>query len=96
MDGITYVPVLDTARALGGDADWDNVNKIATVTIGQWAAVVPMASSEADVNNVHVAFNGPTIVEENRMWVPVRFFEKAFGYRIELAGDAVNIVNPAA
>ena len=93
-DGITYVPILDTAQALGGDVKWDNLNKVATATIGQWNAVVSMAASEADVNGTHVQFNGPTIVEENRMWVPVRFFEKAFGYRIELAGENVNIVNP--
>ena len=96
MDGTTYVPVLDTAQALGGSAEWDNVNKIATVTIGQWAAVVPMASSEANVNNIRVDFNGHTFVEADRMWVPVRFFEKAFGYRIDLSGDTIDIVNPAA
>lgn len=95
MDGTTYVPVQDTAQALGGQAEWDNVNKVATVTIGKWAAVVSMAASEADVNGTHVTFNGPTFVEDDRMWAPVRFFEKAFGYRIDLNGDTINIVNPS-
>jgi hypothetical protein len=95
-DGTTYVPVLDTAQALGGSADWDNSQKVATVKIGRWTATVAMAAEEADVNGTHVTFTGPTLVEEDRMWVPVRFFEKAFGYRIELAGDTVDLVLPAA
>jgi hypothetical protein len=55
-----------------------------------------MAAEEADVSGTHVTFTGPTIVEEEKMWVPIRFFEKAFGYRIDLAGDTVNIVNTLA
>jgi hypothetical protein len=96
MDGTTYVPVQETAEALGGTAEWDNTNKVATVTIGPWAAVVSMAAAEAVVNDTRVTFNGPTFVEADRMWVPVRFFEKAFGYRIDLTGDTINLVNPAA
>ncbi|MBW3623524.1 MAG: copper amine oxidase N-terminal domain-containing protein [Armatimonadetes bacterium] len=95
-NGITYVPVQETAQALGGTASWDNMEKLATITVGQWAAVVRMAESEADVNGTRVVFNGPVFVEENRMWVPVRFFEKAFGYTMDVTADRVNIVNPLA
>jgi len=95
-DGITYVPILDTVQALGGTVDWDNSNKVATATIGQWTATVSMAAEDADVNGTHVEFAGPTLVEDDQMWVSVRFFEKAFGYQIVLSGDTVNIVNPAA
>ncbi len=95
-DGTTYVPLLDTVKALGGDVKWDNLNKIAVATIGQWVATVAMAAEEADVNGTHVTFDGPAIVEANQMWAPVRFFEKAYGYRVELNGDTVNITNPAS
>src|SRR3712207_1570190 len=86
QDGTTYVPVLETVQALGGKAEWDNASKVATVSIATWNARVAMAAEEADVNGIHVNFNGPTFVEENRLWVPVRFFEKAFGYKIDLNG----------
>ncbi len=95
-DGTTYVPILDAVQALGGTVTWDNTNKVATATLGQWVATVSMAAEEADVSGTHVTFNGPTIVEDDRMWVPVRFFEKAFGYRVNLSGETVNIVNPSA
>lgn len=94
--GSTYVPVLDTAQALGGDVKWDNANKVATVSIGRWTAVVSMAAEDAEVNGAQVTFSGPTLVEHNRMWVPVRFFEAAFGYRIGVSGQDVNIDNPNA
>jgi hypothetical protein len=95
-DGITYVPVLETAEALGGTTSWDNANKVATVQIGQWTATVSMAAEEADVSGTHVTFTGPTLVELDGMWAPVRFFEKAFGYKINLNGDSIDIVNPNA
>jgi hypothetical protein len=95
-DGITYVPLLETVQALGGTVTWDNTNKVATATIAQWVATVSMAAEEADVSGTHVTFNGPTLVENDRMWVPVRFFEKAFGYRLDLNGDTLNIVNTNA
>ena len=90
-DGILYVPVEEAVQALGGTVEWDNANKRASVTIGQWTARVFMAASEADVNGTHVTFNGPTIVENDTMWVPVRFFEKAFGYKLSLQGDTVDL-----
>jgi len=95
-EGITYVPLLDTVQALGGTVTWDNENKVATATLGKWVATVSMAAEEADVSGTHVTFTGPTLVEDEKMWVPVRFFEKAYGYRIDLSGDTINIVNPLA
>jgi len=95
-DGIVYVPVQDTVQALGGTVTWDNDGKVATATIGKWTATVAMDAQDADVSGTPVTFNGPAFVEQDRMWVPVRFFERAYGYRIDLNGDTINIVNPAA
>lgn len=90
-DHLTYVPAAAVAEALGGSAVWDNVNKAATITLGESTATVSMAAEDATVGGNTLAFSGPTLVEDGHMWVPVRFFEKVFGCPISIDGDTVDV-----
>ena len=42
QNGKNYVPLDEVVRALGGNVNWDNGNKTAHATIGQWTANVQM------------------------------------------------------
>lgn len=90
-DGIVYVPFAKVTRALGGTVDWDNEAKAATGTIGQWTAHFSDASDTADVNGTHVTFSGPTFVDNDELYVPLDFFEHAYGYKVSASGDDITI-----
>jgi hypothetical protein len=81
-DGQLYVPLDEVTRALGGQVRWDNVNKVATATIGQWVATVPMAQRQVDVSGTPVTLSADTFVDQGVMYVPATFFHDAFGYTV--------------
>lgn len=92
-----YVPLADIVESLGGTVAWDNDQKIATATIGQWTATVRMADRNIDVSGTPVALAADPYVEEDTMWVPVTFFHDVFGYQVSAdpASGSVTIQLPA-
>jgi hypothetical protein len=82
--GRTYVPLEEIVLQLGGQTSWDNEQKIATATIGQWTATIRMADENIDVSGTPVRLNAPPFVEEGVMWVPAQFFHDAYGYQVNI------------
>jgi N-acetylmuramoyl-L-alanine amidase len=82
--GRTYVPLDEVTRQLGGSTNWDNDQKVATATIGQWTATIRMADENVDVSGTPVQLNAPPFVEDDVMWVPAQFFHDAFGYQVDI------------
>jgi hypothetical protein len=80
--GQTYVPLDELVRKLGGTTTWDNEQKAATATIGQWTATVRMADPNVDVNGAAVTLPAPPFDEEGVLWVPAEFFHAAYGYQV--------------
>jgi hypothetical protein len=81
--GTLYVPIADLVEALGGRISWDNNQKVATATIGQWTATVRMADRNVDVSGTPVSLAADPFVEDDLLWVPVTFFRDAYGYKVE-------------
>jgi hypothetical protein len=80
----TYVPLEEITLQLGGSTTWDNDQKVATATIGQWTATLRMADENVDVSGTPVRLISPPFVEDGVMWVPAQFFQAAFGYKVEI------------
>jgi hypothetical protein len=80
----TYVPMEEIVQQLGGSTTWDNETKTATATIGQWTASIRMADENVDVSGTPVQLEAPPFVEDGMMWVPARFFNQAFGYKVDI------------
>jgi inhibitor of cysteine peptidase len=78
-----YVPLTEVVNSLGGQTSWDNEQKVATATIGQWTATIRMADRNIDVSGTPVTLAADPYVEQDVMWVPVTFFRDAFGYEVE-------------
>jgi len=94
--GRTYVPLDEVTQQLGGTTTWDNDQKVATATIGQWTATLRMADENADVSGTPVQLNAAPFVEDGVMWVPAQFFHDAFGYQVNIdpGSRAVSIALP--
>jgi hypothetical protein len=82
--GQTYVPLDELVRRLGGTTDWDNDQKAATATIGQWTATVRMGDSNVDVSGTAVTLPAPPFDENGVLWVPAEFFQAAYGYQVNV------------
>jgi len=91
-----YVPLEEIVEHLGGTVRWDNTNKVATATIGQWVATVPMGNRNVDVSGTPVTLSADPFVEQGVMYVPATFFHDAFGYTVQAdpAARSVSISLP--
>ena len=83
MQGQLYVPLHEIVQQLGGQTSWDNDNKIATATIGQWTATIRMADRNVDVSGTAVTLSGDPYVDQGVMYVPATFFHDTFGYNVQ-------------
>lgn len=91
QNGTIYVPFKKVVDALGGSVTWDNQNKMATGTIGQWTASFMLAADTADVNGTTVQFPAPSYVDSGELYVPAAFFQNAYGYTVSANGTDVSI-----
>ena len=91
QQGTIYVPFKKVVAALGGTVTWDNDNKQASATIGQWTANFMLAADTADVNGTTVQFPAPSYDENGELYVPAEFFHNAYGYKVEANGTDVSI-----
>ena len=90
-DGVVYVPLKDVVESLGGSVNWDNETKTAAATIGQWTATFQMAENTASVNGAAVTYSAPSYVANDTLYVPVDFFEQAYGYKLAGSGTDVSL-----
>jgi hypothetical protein len=94
--GQTYVPLDELVRQLGGTTNWDNAQKAATATVGQWTATVRMADPTVNVGSTTVTLPAPPFDENGVLWVPAEFFHAAYGYQVSVdpGSNQVSIALP--
>ena len=91
IDGKNYVPLNEVVEGLGGTTTWDNENKMATTTIGQWTASVQMDDpnvyvTSTDGRSQNVTLSAAPFVEDDIMYVPWDFFRDVYGYNTSMQG----------
>jgi len=78
FNGYTYVALAPVTRSMGGQVDWDNVQKIARVTIDGHTATVQMANDTVTVDGRHARLIAPPLVTDDTLIVPTAFFGDVF------------------
>ena len=91
MGGPIYVPLRQVMEAIGGTLSWDGPSNTAGATLQGRHARIPTNSSTITVDGQPVELSVPPIMDGNQVWVPVEFFDKAFG-RTALADANTNTV----
>jgi hypothetical protein len=91
MNGPIYVPFREVVEALGGKATWDSVGKWAGATVNGRHVRVDSNSPDFTVDGQTISMSVPSFMDGNQVWVPVEFFDKAFGV-VALADANTNTV----
>ena len=81
---------------LSGTLDWDAQNRVVACRLEQWRATMKDGCAEADVSGTPVSFSAPLKIIDDVAWVPVDFFQSAFGLLASAVGSEVYIANPNA
>lgn len=90
-DGVTFVPLAAITEMLGGYVTWDGATKSNSIELGTRKATVTADNDSAESDGQAVALQAAPYLDENKMWVPVRFFESALGCEVHASDGDVNI-----
>ena len=91
MDGTTYVPLGNVSDALGGMVEWDNMAKIATVELGDRKVRVQADNANVETPEGQQTLQAAPYIDNNTLWVPVRFFEQILNARLSVSGDDITL-----
>lgn len=71
-NGRTLVPVRFISESLKADVDWDSVNSIVTITLGENTAILKPGKNIMALNNNPVELDVPAEIIEGRTYLPLR------------------------
>ena len=99
--GVTYVPIRYLSDIFKAQSiNWNASRKEATITASGKTIVIKAGSSTASVNGKAVQMNAKARVENDRVYVPIRFFAEAFDaeidwvqkyYRAEISKEGISV-----
>jgi hypothetical protein len=81
--GRVMVPLRFLSDSLHAVIEWDQIFKIATVTLGNSKIRVQVGNNTADVGGKAVALDVPPVIVKDRVFVPIRFISENFGALVE-------------
>lgn len=91
VDGTTFVPVADVARALGGDVEWKHDAKTARIELNGKVAFLQPDNANASVDGAAHDMGASAYLQGDSLWVPARLFRDAFGASLSVDGDSVSL-----
>jgi trimeric autotransporter adhesin len=91
LDDTTFVPVGTITDLLGGYVTFDNMTKVATIEHGSNKARLQADNSEVELNGTMETLQAAPYIEDNTMWVPVRFFSNLLGATLNVEGDHITL-----
>lgn len=81
--GRVMVPLRFLSDSLHASVEWDQIFKIATVTLGSLRIRVQVGNNTADVGGNAVALDVPPVIVNSRVFVPIRFISENFGSSVD-------------
>jgi len=83
-DGTLWVPFRTIGQALGGTVDWDADNRVAILYLGSRIVTTKVGDPTVDTDGEKTELQAAPYVEDGETWVPVRFFNVALGYGLDV------------
>ena len=85
IQGNRYVPLKEALTQIGGNVDWNNELKQATVISGGRTAVINMADENVLLDGQTHRLSLPPLVKEETLYVPEDFFDRVLQQQIYIA-----------
>lgn len=82
--GTRYVPLKEALDSLGGQVEWDNEVKRATVHVNAKTILVTLESTRVEVNGSLITISQPPLVQDGTLFVPEDFFSAVVGQTVNL------------
>jgi hypothetical protein len=80
--GTLWVPLRKLGHALGGTVDWEESSGVSILYLNDHVATFQAGAASVNFDGELIDLQAAPYVEEGETWVPVRVFEKAFGYSL--------------
>lgn len=91
INGRTFIPVRALIENIGGNANWDNETKIATLTYNDDEIKLTVDSKTAYYNNNNTELDVAPVIVNGRTMLPVRFIAENFGFDVNWNNDSKTI-----
>jgi hypothetical protein len=88
----TLVPVRFVAEHLGATVDWDNANRIVTITSGEDVLRLKIGGKTMTKNGVLQEMDVAPAITNNRTMVPLRFVSENLGVGVEWVQSTLTVV----
>lgn len=91
INGRTFIPVRALIENIGGNANWDNETKTATLTYNDDEIKLTVDSKTAYYNNNSTELDVAPVIVNGRTMLPVRFIAENFGFDVNWNNDSKTI-----
>ena len=92
-EGTTFVPLAGVVETLGGYVTYDALTKTANIELGEHKARVEADNAMVEADGQNITLQDSPYLENNTLYVPVRFFESSLGCKIDVHDDAISVSN---
>jgi len=83
--GSRYVPLKQALDQLGGQVEWDNAAKRATVHVNGKTILATMEQTSVEANGASYTLSQAPLVQNGVLYVPEDFFTTVVGQNVTLA-----------
>lgn len=83
QDGRAMIPLNTIFEALGAEVKWDKTTKTVTAVLNDQTFVLQIGSSAATVNGETLQMDTPSIIQNNRILVPLHFISDGLSLKVD-------------
>lgn len=92
LNGPIYVPLRQVMDQIGGQTTFENSTKTAGATLGGRHVRVDADSPNIQVDGQDIGMSVAAFMDGSQFWVPLEFFQKAFGSVVAIGDATTNTV----
>lgn len=90
-EGRTLIPVRAITQGLGAEVDWDEKNKLVTITKGDTVIEFDLKDGKVYIDGKETEIDVPPGLINKRVFVPLRFISEVFGEKVRHNPDTNEI-----
>lgn len=89
---ITYLPVAETFRKMGGSVSWEPIGQLAHIYLSGDKIILKAGTVEGSLNGKSILLSTPSVLIEGRLYLPLDFFAEKLNMFIRQEKSANRII----